>query len=452
MALVAGAASCSDPGDTAATPSTTSSVVAATAASGPGGQTTVSATTATVITVPASGPVSGGTTGVETSIAPTPSTTLPRPTEFFGLFDNRLVHELGLEVDAKAYSDMLKTFERTQAKNWIRAAITIDGTRYDRVGIRLKGSTSLADALGQAGPIADLYDPAAAGAYAPWLIQMDRFVRGQNHLGYDEFVVRANDSPTALNEAVALDLLAAVGLPTQQAAGARVTVNGGTPVYRLVIENPADTWDARYFSNPGILYKAQSQGDYRYRGTRVSAYQDVFDQETGEGLDLRPLISFLGFVDKSDDAEFADKLEERLDVASFATYLAFEELVANYDDIDGPGNNSFLRWDRDTKRFTVVAWDHNLAFRGTEGLDLTPDPSGQGPTSNPLVVRFSADASFAALVESERVRLRTALIDGGVARQVLVRWAQVLARDAGDLVSQAAIDADVAAIEAYLTP
>ena len=45
------------------------------------------------------------------------------------------------------------------------------------------------------------------------------------------------------------------------------------------------------------------------------------------------------------------------------------------DDIDGPGNNSYLFWDSATGMFTVVAWDHNLAFGASMG--------GAGPEAGP---------------------------------------------------------------------
>src|SRR5690606_22203271 len=47
---------------------------------------------------------------------------------------------------------------------------------------------------------------------------------------------------------------------------------------------------------------------------------------------------------------------------SFATYLAMQDLLDNFDDINGPGNNAYLYWDTETEQFTVVPWDYNLAF------------------------------------------------------------------------------------------
>ena len=84
-------------------------------------------------------------------------------------------------------------------------------------------------------------------------------------------------------------------------------------------------------------------------------------RKSGED-DLEPLIDFLEFINNADDSTFAAELGNRLDVESFATYLAFEDLVGNADDIDGRGNNSYLHYDYDTDTFTVVNWDLNLAF------------------------------------------------------------------------------------------
>ena len=57
---------------------------------------------------------------------------------------------------------------------------------------------------------------------------------------------------------------------------------------RLVVENPGDDWEVENFSGDGILYKAESGGDYSYRGDDPAAYEEVFDQESGED-DLTPL-------------------------------------------------------------------------------------------------------------------------------------------------------------------
>jgi spore coat protein CotH len=388
----------------------------------------------------------GASEGTSVATVPAVSTTLPpRPTEIEGLFDRRLVHDVSAEWRDGDFAYLLRLYEQAGRKVWMVGDLVIDGTEIDDVGLRLKGTPTVEELRAASGldPDADL---AGTAPYVPLLAQLDRFVRGKEYEGVVEFAVRRRDGSSGLNEAVALDLLTAAGLAAQRPTYVRLAVNDGSPVLRLVTENPDEAWDARTFATPGILYKAKSGGDYTYRGQRAAAYVDVFEEEAGEGLDLRPLVDFLEFVNEADDASFAGELAARLDVESFARYLAFEELVGNYDDIDGPGNNSFLRWDRDTERFTVVAWDHNRAFLGPEGVVVDETSA----VANPLVARFLAVGEFAAMVEAQRVALRTELVESGLAATVVEHWAQVLRRDASDLVDTAVIEVEAAQILAYL--
>ncbi len=329
--------------------------------------------------------VGGLMTGCSPSLADSTATSVEQSlvTDAGTVFDDAVVHSFELDIDDEAVRDLLETYQATGDKEWTTAGVTIDGETFDDVGVRLKGNSSLRDVDLDADP-----------AELPWLIRLDKYVDGQNLDGYSSFIVRSNTTETSLNEAVALDLLEMAGLASEQAVAVRFSVADGEEQLRLVVQNLDETWEAENFDSAGALYKAESTGDYSYRGDDPDAYDDVFDQETGDTDDLGPLIDFLDFVNTSSDEEFAAGLADWLDVDSFATYLAFEDLVGNFDDIDGPGNNSYLRWDADAEQFTVVAWDHNLAFgiqpggggplggappEGADGLPPTPggDASGE---------------------------------------------------------------------------
>lgn len=387
-----------------------------------------------------------------------------------GVWDADEVHEISIAVDEDAFAAMIDTYQETDEKEWLEATVTIDGETHLRAGIRLKGNSSLRGV-----------DDGADPTDLPWLIRLDEFVDGQSVDGWSELVVRSNTSETALNEAVALDLLAEAGLASQHAVASSFSVNGSDARLRLVVQNLDEDWEAENFSTAGLLYKAEAGGDWSYRGDDPDAYTDVFDQETGDD-DLTPLIDFLDVIDNSSDEDFAAELPDRLDVQAFARYLAFEELVDNFDDIDGPGNNAFLRYDAESGGFTVVAWDHNLAFGGMGGpgggeggfpggerpegmpterpegmpTDLPTDmPDGERPETgdrspgggmggdNVLVERFTAVEEWADLVEEEKAALTEDLYDSGYAEEVLDRWVGVLAEQAGDLV-----DADTVQDEA----
>jgi spore coat protein CotH len=439
-----------------------------------------------------------------------------------GLYDTSSVHDIQVTFDQNDYDDLIAAYQETGEKVWIEATVVIDGATYRQVGMRLKGNSSLGGLGGRGprgagGPVnfevgdGDVATPPGGGECAivigspptdadgqvdiiggggvdsaspeslPWLIRLDKFIEDQRHAGVAEFVVRSNNSETALNEAVALGLLSAAGLATQKATSVRFAVNGSDPSLRLVIESPDEQWVAEQFDEPsadeiGQLYKAEATGDWQYRGDDEAEYEEVWDQEAGED-DLAPLTEFLKFVNDSTDEEFAAGLAERLDVEAFARYLAIEDLMGNFDDIEGPGNNSYLYFDPDTGVATVVAWDHNLAFGGMGGRggdgptiigpggDLptgVPDPAdlpegcefpsdmqpgdvpferpggGEGPAmmgSNILVERFNAVPEFAALYDAAFATLQAELFDDGTAEALLSEWTDLLTEHAGDVVS-----------------
>jgi spore coat protein CotH len=415
-------------------------------------------------------------------------------------YDTSLVHSITIDYDEDDYQAMLAAYSETGDKGWISATVTIDGTVFEQVGLRLKGNSSLrgigddTEASTDTGADADSDDSGDGSVDTdspetlPWLIKLDKYVDGQSYQDRSQFVVRGNTTESSLNEAVALELIGLSGLETEKSAAVRLSVNGGDESLRLVMESiDDDLWNEEKFENDGITYKADSGGDYSYRGDDPAAYTDIFDQKTGDD-DLTPLISFLDFINNSDDATFAAELGDYLDVDAFATYLAMQDLTANMDDIDGPGNNSYLRYDSTTGLMTVVAWDANLSFgtmnadggqmgagdgggRSTPPDGTVPDgdmPAGEMPDGAPdaadgaggmggmsgdnvLATRFLADSTLAGLVDTETASLTTTLYDSGEAQSVLDRWSALLEEQAGDLISTDTLQSEADAIAEYFT-
>ena len=364
--------------------------------------------------------VAGMPTGLSTLAAPGAQSTGQTATPEFPAAD--VIHEIAVSYDQDTYDQMIQVFMDTADKEWIDATLSIDGAEYERVGMRLKGNSSLMMLRGgpEGGPMTRRFGPdgeEAAAAPAepedaadgrnvfasdevdspepmqsalsaeepeglPWLIRLDKYVDDQNHNGVFNLVIRSNRSATALNESVALELLDAAGLASQRATPARFTVNDRAPTYRLAVELPDDAWMTMHFAGDGLLYKAEAGGDYSYRGDDPGSYKDIFELEAGgtgdDAADMAPLFAFLDFLNNSDEETFASELPERLDVDAFATYLAMMDLIFNFDDIDGPGNNSYLYSDPVTGQITIVPWDMNLAF-GPEGGGGVVEFRGVGP-------------------------------------------------------------------------
>lgn len=468
------------------------------------------------------------------------------------LFDTTTVHSIAVTYDEHDYQAMLDAYAATGDKEWIRATVVIDGQELQDVGLRLKGNSSLrglasrpgsddasagtttddadattdgtgatTDGTGAAGAPADApaRDDLGEGSVSaddpaglPWLIRLDKYVDGQQYAGRTDLVVRGSSTESSLNEAVALQVLALADVPAEQATYVRLSVNGDDERLRLVLDLPDDDlWNADTFENPGITYKADSDGDWSYRGEDASAYADAFEVKSStsslpEDEQYAPLIELLALVNDASDEDFAAQLGDHLDVDAFARYLAAQDVVQNWDDIDGPGNNSYLRWDETTGLFTVVAWDQNLSFSGGTGAgtpgggfggpgagggerptppqgelpDLADGELPQGDTAqdgeraarpggdaaggaagmpgggapggvgNALVTRFLATDAFAAAYDDALADVTASAVTSGAAQDHLDALVALLTDQAADLVDAATVTQEAATISQAL--
>lgn len=342
------------------------------------------------------------------------------------LFDTSVAHDVRIEFNDANYHEMLQEYLDSGEKDYLPATVVIDGTTIDNVGIRLKGNSTLASLTWKGerreggrggGPGGDFQPPegrelpegfpqpgggggpggggpgggmggvmggvmgtalkAEEPENLPWLISFDEYVEGRRYQGHTQVAVRPgiSESSAQLNEALAISFVDGAGEPAQRYTYAGFTVNDRTSEPRLLVEY-LDEGYAEDLGN-GVLYKSLATGQFTYQGGDQTEYGDDFKQinDVG-GTDLQPVIDLVEWVENASDEEFAAGLSERLDVESFARYVAVQNITMNFDDMAGPGKNYYLWYDLDTRRFTVVSWDMNLAFSGEPTAG--PHDTGRG--------------------------------------------------------------------------
>ncbi len=197
------------------------------------------------------------------------------------VFDRDRVHEIAIEFAQRDYRRMLDVFSATGDKQFIESTVTIDGTRIEDAGIRLKGNSTLrrlGGGFGGFGGFGGGGDISSNKPEAlPWLVEFDAFVENRRYQGYETLAIRptGNVSSTALNEALATALVAAAGEPAVRFSYASVTINGGEPTLRLVLEEPDRRFAEDTLLTDGVLYKSLSTGRFEYLGEDAVAYAEL---------------------------------------------------------------------------------------------------------------------------------------------------------------------------------
>ncbi|NUW06205.1 spore coat protein CotH [Streptomyces sp. CAI-21] len=338
------------------------------------------------------------------------------------LYDTSTAHTIQLTYQQTDFDKMMKEFKEDGTKDWIKADLVVDGVYLNDVGIRLKGNSTLMSLRGdqakqgrqarqggaEAGPQGQAagqqgqegqadqdgqdeqgggrgggmvqYDLSAEKPEElPWLVKIDEYVEGRAYQGEREISLRPGaNGQVPLNEALSLSLTDSSGQKAERYAFTSVEVNDRPAATRLMVENPDTDYGDEAGDGNAVLYKARAGSSFAYQGDDPSKYESSFKQLNKKGSqDLEPVMKLIKWVENASDEEFARDLDQYVDVESLAAYVATQNLLLNFDDMAGPGKNYLLRYDLDTKKFSVLGWDYNLTFSGdaTAGPD---DATGMG--------------------------------------------------------------------------
>lgn len=339
------------------------------------------------------------------------------------LYDSGESHTVSLEYDEADYQRLITAYEEDGDKEWMEADLTIDGTYIESVGVRLKGNSTLSSlragsmgdyggmrVVGPDGEEIDLEgfelpeeaeDTGEGGGPAmgagmnmpelsvdepenlPWLIKIDQYIEGRAYQGHTEISVRpGTEDTTPLNEALMLSLMDSSGQVAERYAFSSFTVNNRPTATRLLVENPSTGYATEQIDGNGVLYKARASSRFSYVGDDPTDYKDQFKQITKKGSqDLQPVMNLIKWAEEATDEEFAAELGDRVDLDSFAAYVATQNLLMNFDDMSGPGQNYLLWYDLDTRKFSVLGWDFNLSLSG----DATAGPHDQSAMGGPAM-------------------------------------------------------------------
>lgn len=231
--------------------------------------------------------------------------------------------------------------------------ITIDGERFDNVGIRKKGFLGSVTRTRPSLKISfDEYEP-------------DREVFGLERLTLNN----NQQDDSQLDTCLSYQVFGAAGLAAPRCNWARVTVNGEDLGVYSNVESVRRRFLARHFENSdGNLYEGQV-ADLR------DVWVDNYEEKQGNDGD-RSDLSALTVAAAAPDDELLAALEPVLDVDAFLTFWAAEVLVGHWDGYAGNRNNHYLYRDPSTGQFHFLPWGPDSAFGDPNPfLAAAPPPS-----------------------------------------------------------------------------
>ena len=240
---------------------------------------------------------------------------------------------------------------------YVHADLEIGGTRLTNVAVRYKGNGTFMGSR--------MTDKKSLK------VDLNEFVSGQKFAGVGKINLHNNVTDASwMNEPLSYALYRDAGVPAPRSSYARVRVtapgvhtNDYLGLYSIV-ENPDNRWaEARFGTKKGAIFKPVTPTLFQHLGDDWKAYQQIYDAKTElTAKQKQRVMEFARLVTLADDAEFARRAPEFLDVDAFGRFMAVTVWLSTLDSILTLGQNYVMYLHPKTDRFQFVPWDLDHSF------------------------------------------------------------------------------------------
>jgi spore coat protein CotH len=202
-------------------------------------------------------------------------------------------------------------------------------------------------------------------------VDLNHFVRGQKLAGVSKLNLHNNVTDASwMNEVLSHRLFRDAGVPAPRTAYARVyaTVPGKYDreylgLYSLVEDVDKTFAEEKFGVKKGAILKPVTPSPFADLGDDWAKYNQTYDPKT----DLTPeqkqrLIDFCKLVTKADDATFAAKVGEYLNLDEFARFMAVTVWLSTLDSILTIGQNYYVYLHPKTHQLQFMPWDLDHSF------------------------------------------------------------------------------------------
>jgi spore coat protein H len=280
---------------------------------------------------------------------------------------------------------------------WSEAHLEFADVSFDRVGARFKGNGTFLESQ--------------RSYKRSFKIDLNRSVKSQGlvarkTLNFHNLIADAS----CLSDALAYEFFRDAGVPASRTAFARLRLSvedrfqDGLLGLYVLVENPDADWARERFGVPGVaLFKPVTYELFKDLGSDWKAYEGIYDPKTKTtAKQQRRLIELARFVSHADNAEFSSEIGRLIDLDEFATFLACEVMLANYDGILSNGQNFLLYLDPRNNLFGFIPWDLDHSW-GEFGLIGTVEQRERASLWHPWV---GENQFLQRMLDAEPVRSR----------------------------------------------
>ena len=282
------------------------------------------------------------------------------------LYDRKVLRTVFLEFEAQDWEAELAEFKDTDVE--VPATVTVDGKRYDDVGVHFRGMSS--------------FRHVSAGHKRSLNLSFDFVDRKQRLYGYKTLNLLNCMGDPSMMSTVLYSHLASPHMPVPKANFVKVVINGRSwGVYANVQQFNKEFVAEHYGSSKGARWKVsgnpQADGGLRYLGEDVAGYRQRFEIKSKDHPESwNALISLCRTIEQTPPDTLEQALEPILDIDGLLWFLAFDVALVNNDGYWTRASDYSIYRDRGGK-FHILPHDMNEAMRGGHG------PPGGGRRGRP---------------------------------------------------------------------
>ena len=239
---------------------------------------------------------------------------------------------------------------------YVHADLDFNGQSFKDIAVRYKGNGTFLQSRGS--PKRSLK------------IDLDEYNKEHKLAGVTKLNLHNNvTDPSSMNEVLSHRLFRDAGVPAPRSAYARVyvTVPGKHKrqylgVYSLIENVDDDFAEQRFETRKGALFKPVTPALFADLGDDWARYNQTYDPKAASKEDKQRVIDFCKLLTHADDAEFAAKLGDFVDLDEFSRFMAVTVWLSTLDSILGPGQNFYVYLNPRTNKFQFMPWDLDHSF------------------------------------------------------------------------------------------